>query len=358
MKNPLDDLTHIRKLDKSDMLGLLENFPGQLEKALSITDGVSFPKQAAPVSNIVFSGLGGSAIGGDLARCCLIDELKVPFIVNRDYDLARFVDSNTLFFASSYSGNTEETLSAYKEARKRGARIIVMTSGGRLRDMAQTDGYPVIEIPKEAMPPRCALGYSFVPILAVLSKIKLIKNKKEDIVETIEVISDLRDNLAGSRAPLSKNPAKKIASDLSGRFCAIYGSSRHLDCAITRWRNQFCENSKALATSHFLPEMDHNEIMGFSHPKNLLKDTVVIFLRDMADHPRVSDRIEITGRIIKQSVHKIIEVHSRGGCLLSRICSLIYIGDFASFYLAILNGEDPSPVDEITYLKKELSKIK
>jgi glucose/mannose-6-phosphate isomerase len=356
MKNLLDNLNYIKKLDKFDMLGLLEDFPGQLKRALKITDGVSFPKEAAAVSNIVFSGLGGSAIGGDVVRCCLTDELKVPLIVNRDYNLPGFVDSNTLFFASSYSGNTEETLSAYKEAKKRGARIIVMTSGGQLQDLARSDGYPVIEIPEKSMSPRCALGYSFVPILSVFSKIKLIGDKEADISETIEVIGDLRNSLVGSKLPLAKNTAKEIASDLSGRFCAVYGPSRHLDCAITRWRNQFCENSKALATSHFLPEMDHNEIMGFSHPENLLKDVVVVFLRDKADHPRVSDRIRITGSIIKKSVHKIIEVESRGGCLLSRICSLIYIGDFVSFYLAILNGEDPTPVDEITYLKKELKK--
>jgi glucose/mannose-6-phosphate isomerase len=162
--------------------------------------------------------------------------------------------------------------------------------------------------------------------------------------------------LTGQKIPAEKNLSKQIAMELSGRYCAVYGASNHLDCAITRLRNQLCENSKALATSHFLPEMDHNEIMGFSHPKKMLKDTVVIFMRDELDHPRVKDRIEITSRIIAGSVHKIINLDSRGEGLLARVLSLIYIGDFISYYLAILNKEDPTPVDEITYLKKELAK--
>ena len=357
MKNILDDLRHIKKLDKSGMLGLLEDFPAQIAKANGVAKGVKLDNYEE-ISNIVFSGLGGSAIGGDVVRCCLADELSIPFVVNRDYHIPFFVSPKTLFFASSYSGNTEETISAYQMAKESKAKIIVMTSGGELKKLAESDGYPVIEIPEKTMPPRAALGYSFAPVLGVLSKIKLIKDKTRDIDEAIEVISGLRDELTGPKVPIKDNLSKEIASELLGRYCAVYGWSTHLDCAITRLRNQLCENSKSLATSHFLPEMDHNEIMGFSHPKEMLKGTVVIFLRDKFDHPRIKDRIEITSQIIKDSVHKIINVDSKGKGLLARLCSLIYIGDFASYYLAILNKEDPTPVDEITYLKKELAKRK
>lgn len=356
MKNLIDDLDYIQKFDKSDMLSLLEGFPGQLEKALRIVNAVYFPKEFGLVSNIVFSGLGGSAIGGDVVKCVLADEITLPFVVNRDYVIPSFVGPKTLFIASSYSGNTEETISAYNEAKKHRARIVAITTGGELGRLAKKDGRPLIEISERQMPPRCALGYSFVPVLAMLSKIKLIKDKGKDVAEAVKIISGLRDNLVGVGAPLRDNPAKKIALELFGRFCAIYGWSKNLDCAVTRWRNQFNENSKAFAASHFLPEMNHNEIMGFSHPKDLLKETVIIFLRDKADHHRVNDRIEITKRILRKRVHKVIEVNSRGNGLLARLCSLIYIGDFVSFYLAILNGEDPTPVDEITYLKKELAK--
>lgn len=357
MKNILDDLGQIRKLDKSDMLGLLEDFPSQIKKASGIAQGVKLDSYE-DISNVVFSGLGGSAIGGDVVRCCLADELSIPLVVNRDYRIPFFVGPKTLFFASSYSGNTEETISAYNMAKAKKARIIIMTSGGELKKLAENDGYPVIEIPEKTMPPRVALGYSFAPVLGVFSKIKLIKDKTKDIDEAIDVISALRDELTGQKVAFKDNLPKQIASELLGRYCAVYGWSTHLDCAITRLRNQLCENSKALATSHFLPEMDHNEIMGFSHPKEMLKTTVVVFLRDKFDHPRVKDRIEITSRIIKDSVYKIINVDSRGEGLLARILSLVYIGDFASYYLAILNKEDPTPVDEITYLKKELAKRK
>lgn len=337
------------------MLDLLLDFPEQLKEAAWIGRDAKVAKAISPVSNVVFSGVGGSAIAGDVIKCILLDEIKIPFVVNRDYFVPGFVNSKTLFFASSYSGNTEETLAAYKDAKKKKAKIIVIASGGELEKLAKKDGYPAIEIPT-GMPPRCALGYLFVPALFVLSKSGLIKDKGKDIDEAISTVINLRKNLAGPRVSSNKNIAKKIASLLAARFCAIYGWSKHLDCVITRWRNQLNENSKAIATTHFLPEMNHNEIMGFSHPKKLLKDIVVIFLRDKDDYVRIKKRIGITSSIIKKKVHKIIEVNSQGKSVLSRICSLIYIGDFVSFYLAILNNEDPTPVDEISYLKKELAR--
>jgi glucose/mannose-6-phosphate isomerase len=352
----LDDIGHVKQLDKSGMLGLLLDFPEQIRRAVDITNSQSMRPEKA-YSSIVFTGLGGSAIGGDVVKCCFADELDIPFVVNRDYFVPAFVNAKTLVFASSYSGNTEETLSAYKDAKRKKARIIVITSGGELARLARKDGYPLITIP-QGMPPRCALGYSFVPVLIAISRLGFAGNKEEEIDEAVNTIIDLRDNVVGPLVRSRANPAKRMASALAGRFCAVYGWSKTLDCAATRWRNQFCENSKTLASSHFLPEMNHNEIMGFNHPKRLLKDTVVIFLRDKDEFRRVSDRIEITRSIIKNRVHRVFEVDSKGSGLVSRICSLIYIGDFVSFYLAILNGEDPTPVDEITYLKKELARKK
>lgn len=354
MKNLLDDLSYIRRFDKSDMLCLLMNFPEQISEAIDLAAAQPVCVKGV-ISNVVLSGLGGSAIGGDIIRCCLADEIKVPFLVNRDYCLPDFVDSKTLFLTSSYSGNTEETISAYKYARAKKAKIVVISSGGTLEGLAKKDGYPFIRIPG-GMPPRCALGYSLVPVLSVLSNAGLIKDKQREIKEAIEVLTGQRDNFIGSGVLFKDNIAKKTAALLSGKFAAIYGWSKNFDCVITRWRNQLNENSKTLAISHFLPEMDHNEIMGFSHPKKLLKSIVVIFLRDRDDHPRVKDRIRITSSVIKDRVGKIIEIKSAGKSLLARICSLIYIGDFVSFYLAIANKEDPTPVDEITYLKKELAK--
>lgn len=352
--NNLDNPEYIQKLDKSNMMAILLDFPAQLREALDAVGGQRlYPKEG--LSNCVFAGVGGSAIGGEVARSCLLDEIKVPFIVNRDYFAPGFVNSKTLLFISSYSGNTEETISAYKDGRKKKAKIVVITSNGKLEALAKEDGYPIIKVPA-GMPPRCALAYSFIPAIAVISKIGLVGDKQRDIREAANVTCSLRDALIGPNVSSKENEAKRIASVLTGRMCTVYGASKNLDCVITRWRNQFNENSKSFAASHFLPEMNHNEIMGFSHPKKLLKDMVVVFLRDKGDHARVNKRIEITRSIINRRVHRIIEVNSRGDGLIARICGLTYIGDFASFYLAILNGEDPTPVDEISYLKKELSK--
>lgn len=355
MKNLLDNLGHVQKIDKSDMLDILMDFPGQLKNALGLASAIRPSGDLSGVSNIVFTGVGGSAIAGDFIKCALIDELKIPFVVSRDYSVPAFVDSKTLLFVSSYSGNTEETIGAYLDGKKKKARIILITSGGELEKMAKKDRFPIIKIPS-GLPPRCALGYSFVPVMEVLSKVGIIRDKENEIRDSLKEVVKLRDGLIGPEVPLKRNTAKKIASILLNRYAAIYGWSRHMDCVVTRWRNQINENSKAMAQSHFLPELNHNEIMGFSHPGKLLKDIVVIFLRDKDDHIRVKDRIKITSAIIKGRVHKIVEVDSEGGNLIARMCSLIYIGDFVSFYLAILNGEDPTPVDEIAYLKKELAK--
>ena len=350
----LDDIQYVHGLDRSNMLRFLLTFPEQLR------DGAvpsSLPQRAANTqfSNIVLSGLGGSAIAGDIVKCCLAGELTIPFLVNRDYGVPGFVNAQTLFFASSYSGNTEETLSAYEMAKKRGAQIVVIASGGKLSAMAQKDGCPVTALPA-GVPPRAGIGYSLVAVLNILSQAGLIKNKARDIDEAVSVLASLRDEAIGPAVPLKANIAKKIAATVDGRMCAVYGWSRSLECVVMRWRNQMNENSKSFAASHLLPEMCHNEIMGFRHPKKVLKEMVVIFLKDSGEHGRITQRAAIMSSVIKNRVHRIIAVETRGRSLLARICSLLYIGDFVSLYLAILNREDPTPVDEITYLKKQLAR--
>jgi glucose/mannose-6-phosphate isomerase len=154
-----------------------------------------------------------------------------------------------------------------------------------------------------------------------------------------------------------KNPAKRIAAQIHDKYVIIYGAQDHIDCVITRWRGQIAENAKTLASTHVFPEMNHNEIVGWENPKKMLKDFVVIVLRDKADHPRISKRMDITKIIIKKKAGRILEVESSGSSLLARIFSLIYTGDFVSYYLAILNKRDPTPVESVMYLKTELGKV-
>ncbi|MFH1752871.1 MAG: bifunctional phosphoglucose/phosphomannose isomerase [Candidatus Omnitrophota bacterium] len=351
------DTKTVRSLDKSDMLKLLSGFPGQLKEALAIGKKISFDKDVKRDFNkIVFCGLGGSAIGADLIRSYVAKVCRLPIIVNRDYTLPAFVDDKTLLIVSSYSGNTEETLSAYDEGRKRGANIVAITTNGKLKENTQKDKVPCIMIPA-GLPPRCALGYSSIPVLVLLSKLGVISDNENEIEKTSDLLAELyKAELAPDIDP-GKNISKRIARELFGKYAIIYGANQHTDCAATRWRGQLAENSKAISSTHLFPEMNHNEIVGWANPKDLMKDLAVVILRDKGDHPRVAKRMDISASIINKVGTKIIEISSRGDSLLGRIFSLIYIGDFVSFYLAILNDVDPTPVDSVMYLKSELAKI-
>jgi glucose/mannose-6-phosphate isomerase len=280
--------------------------------------------------------------------------MKLPVFVNRNYTLPEFVSSKTLLVASSYSGNTEETLSAYREAKRKKAKIVALTSGGTLQTLAKKDGIPCVTIPS-GLPPRCALGYAFFLPLVLLQRLGIGKNQSREIKETVRLIRNLRDKKLGKGIVTARNTAKRIARNVYGKFPVIYGAQDHIDSVVTRWRGQLGENSKTLSSSHVLPEMNHNEIVGWKNPHSLLMKCIVIILRDKGDHPRIKRRTDITKRIIEQSGVKTIELYSIGKSLLARMFSLIYIGDYMSFYLAILNREDPTPVDRISYLKKLLA---
>lgn len=351
------DLESIKLLDKSDMLKLLSEFPQQLLDAAKIGSDIKFAGNVKKgFDKIVFSGLGGSAIGADLIRSYTVKECKVPIIVNRDYTLPAFVDNKTLLVISSYSGNTEETLSAYDEGRKRGAIIVAITTNGKLKELAEKDGVPYILIPK-GLPPRCALGYSSIPVLILFSKLGIISDKTKDIEEASKTLAEMKDKMLSPYIEDSNNESKRIASELVDKYAILYGANQYTDIVVTRWRGQLAENSKAISSTHVFPEMNHNEIVGWENPKKLMKDLVVVILRGKDDHPRVAKRMDISIDIIKKENVKIIEVFSKGESLLSRIFSLIYIGDFVSFYLAILNDVDPTPVENVMYLKDKLAKI-
>lgn len=353
--NILDNLDLIRKIDKANMLDLILGFPKQCQKAVEIAKNFDLPSHYIDFyDQVVLTGLGGSAIGADLLRSYLAEEMKIPVLVNRNYRLPSFISPRTLVIAASYSGNTEETITAYNQAKEKEAKLIVLTSNGRLSNLAKTDDVPCLIIPP-GLPPRCALGYSFIPLLILWSKLALIKDKEVQIKEMIENLTRLSQEVLSPQIK-RKNLAKDIAKKLYQKFPIIYASNDHFDAVAIRWRGQIAENSKTLSSCHVFPEMNHNEIVGWQFPKKLLKNLVVILLRDLEDHPRIKRRMDISKNIIKCQGVEIIEVESQGPHLLSRIFSLVYIGDWVSFYLAILNKVDPTPVDQVTYLKKELAK--
>lgn len=343
----------IYAIDLSNMYRLIKGFPDQIQDAIAIGNAARI-KPVRGIENVVLCGLGGSAIGGDLLKSYLADEMKVPFIVHRGYTLPAFVGPRSLVIVSSYSGNTEETLSMHKEAMKRRARILCITSGGKTEQMARTRRTPLIKIPS-GMPPRAALGYSFFPLLIALTRMGLVKNKSRHMNETIALLQEKSDEY-GTPDP-SANNALRLAESLKGHIGIIYSSWERFDAVATRWRGQIAENAKSLSFGHVLPEMNHNELVGWKVLKEQMGEFQVFFLRDKEDHDRVQKRMDITRTVIGEYTTRITEIRSEGTSLLARMFSLVYLGDWVSYYLAILNGEDPTPVKVIDYLKGELGKV-
>lgn len=345
----LDD---IRAVDKSGMYDILVRFPGQVEEALAIGAAARLPSPPRGITSIVLTGLGGSAIAGDLLKSYLAGTLRVPLFVNRHYTLPAFVGRGTLVLVSSYSGNTEETNAAHRVALRRGARIVCISSGGTTARLAARHRTPLITIPG-GLPPRGALGYSFFPLLLGLTRMGFVPSRALEIRETLTL---LRAQVKSFSDPASEgNPAVAIAQTLNRRIGILYAAADLLEPVATRWRGQLNENAKTLAFSHTLPEMNHNEIVGWQVLADAMREMPVIFLRDSEDHPRVQTRIDITRSLLLASTGGITEVWSQGVSRLARMFSLVQLGDWVSLYLAAAHGVDPMPVAAIDRLKKALA---
>lgn len=347
----LDDPKKISQIDQSNMLGVIEDFPEQCRSATKILEEISLPPRPSEIDSVIILGMGGSGIGGNILEVFLRDELAIPLVVNKSYTIPNFVNQKTLVFASSYSGNTEETLSGFEKALERGAKVIVVTSGGTLFQRAQEEGLPVLKI-ASGYQPRAALGYLFFPILGVLQRWELISDKTQPIEETFNLLEHLSVEFS-SRTSQSENLAKQTAANLSGKIPVIYGSDDLTGVAALRWKCQFNENSKVPAFWHILPELNHNEIVGWD-AQDFGRNFAVIFLRSQAEYPKINKRMEITRELIEKQVGGVYQIWARGDSRLAKIFSLIYLGDFISAYLAILYQINPTPIERIEVLKERL----
>jgi len=348
----LDQPESFESIDPQSMKSLVESFPEQIHSAAQSGRAVSLPTLQKP-NTLLVAGLGGSAIGGDLARSVAGPSLDIPLIVCRDYDLPAFVGKSSILFACSYSGNTEETLSAYAQARQAGASIICITSGGKLKDAAKADSCPLLSLPT-GLPPRAALGHSLIMLLHALQSLQLIPDINPSINETVDLLAGLRERYKPS-VPQEQNSAKSVAQSLHGKVVAIYGSNQIMDAVAFRMRSQIEENAKNLAFHHVVPEMNHNELVGWQYPADVLGQIGVVLIRDRKDHPQVQRRFELSREIIEKTAGCVHEIWSEGESLLARILSAIYFGDFLSLYMAYLNKVDPTPVKVIDYFKSKLS---
>ncbi|HLG23953.1 MAG TPA: bifunctional phosphoglucose/phosphomannose isomerase [Candidatus Nanoarchaeia archaeon] len=320
------------EIDKSNMLKAIEDFPYQCKNAIAIARN---SQVSGKFNKIVILGMGGSAVGGDILKI-LMHNSKIPVFTVRDYKIPEFVDQNTLVFAVSYSGNTEETLSAYEGAVKKKAKIVAITSGGILSEKAKQ----IIRIPK-GLQPRAALGYVFFPVLKTLANSGIAELKESDINEMSKIL--LAKNQFKS---FGKSTAKKIGD----KTTIIYASDLFGPVAY-RWKTQINENGKSAAYTHLFSEMNHNEIVGYETMKR--NDFFAVIIKDKSYHTQVNKRIKLTSQTIKSKIG-MEEVETKGNSLLARVFSGVYYGDFVSYYIAINKKIDPTPVDVIEKLKKRL----
>jgi len=349
----LDIWQTYERLDPQGMTAAILSFPEQVQHARQIGKQFALPSTLEKADCILAAGMGGSAIGSDLIRVFGKDEFVVPFHVHRGYDLPAFVNRNTLVIVSSYSGNTEETLAGYRQAQDREAKILAITTGGRLAKLAESHGVPAIIIPPGYMP-RAAVGYSFFPLLTAMERLGYLSNKDAEVEETINAVTEGIRQMQPN-VPESDNPAKKLARTLVGKLPVIYGSEGWSSIVAARWKGQFNENSKHVAYYNVLPELNHNELEGWKQPLDVIKYMHLIVLRDKDDSDRINKRIEITEELLRPFVSGITDVWSRGEGKLARLFSLLQVGDLVSLYLAILNRVNPTAMYNINYLKGQIT---
>jgi glucose/mannose-6-phosphate isomerase len=351
----MDKITELKdRLDTGDMYSKIASMPDHLMEGTQIAQGADLRGlEEETFRSLVVSGMGGSAIGGEIAKSYLIQDLQIPFIVQRHYGLPGFVNKRSLVICSSYSGNTEEVLAAYDEASSRGASIISITSGGTLGEKSMADKHPLVIIPG-GLPPRAALGYSFAPLLTVMFRLGICPQPFEAMKEAAGA---MRERLLSFSPENSDNPALELAGRIHGTIPVIYGGADNLDAAANRFKCQICENAECLAFANVFPESNHNELVGWGELYGLKDRLSAVMLRDQGDHPRIRARMDIVSERLRSMGCRVIDIRAKKVSRLTRIFRLIQLLDFASYYLALLNGRDPTPVEAIDLLKMKLAKI-
>ncbi|MFM1931705.1 MAG: hypothetical protein RL226_1008 [Bacteroidota bacterium] len=327
------------------MRQLIETFPDQVHRACLNAEAASLLNSSTPIQNVVICGLGGSGIGGKIASQLIQDEASVPVLACNDYALPGFVNEHTLVLISSYSGNTEETVSAMNEALKKKCLIACVTSGGEVSRLAEAHGLNCIEVPG-GFPPRSQFGYSLVSVMRYLVHYNIVSAAWWEQMKGVSTF--LQSHQHGI-----VEKAEALAGALIGKTPVLYAESR-LEGVIIRWRQQINENSKMLCWHHVYPEMNHNEIIGWEGGANNL---AVVVLRSGDDHPRSMIRMDITRHLFEQQGAAVHSVEDRGAGRLQRTMYFVHFGDWLSLLLAEKQGVDPVSITSIDFLKNELAKL-
>jgi glucose/mannose-6-phosphate isomerase len=351
----LDDLDAIERLDSLDVLGAVERFAEQCREAWDIGRAASGLPDGAGVDSVVVLGMGGSGVSGEVTEAVVEPRLAVPVRTIKGYGpLPEWIGRNTLVFAVSYSGNTEETLGAVEEAHARGTRAVAISSGGELREQASRWGIAHVRIPGGGQP-RASLGYLTLPILAVLVSVGLMPDVSDDVDEAVGVLAELAEKLHRKR-DLADNPAKSLAARITGKVPVVYGGDGLGAVAAQRFKTDLNEYAKTPAFYNVLPELDHNEIVGWNRQADLTSQRfAAVLLRDEEEHERVALRFELTRELIQDKLADVVEVHSEGISRIARALSLLFITQLAAIYTAITYDVDPGPVEVIESLKARLA---
>ncbi len=340
--------------DKTGFKKFLNDFPKQIMNSIKLYDQANIEIDQSRIQNIVFIGMGGSAIAGDLLNDIFFANLDVPLQVVRSYYIPAYISDKSLVILSSYSGDTEETLTTADQLKTSSAQILAVTSGGKLAKKAEENNWNIISIPA-GFPPRLALGNIFFSIYHLLGKKNLISEYNEDLSSLSAFLRE-QIHMLDTEKQNGHVMAQELAKKILNKIPVIYSTAPFLSTISGRWQNQIHENAKSLAFSNIIPEMNHNEIVGWEMNQDSRKPLVAIFLESKNSPNRIEQRIELTKKIIKNAGTEVVDVFADGNSLMERAFALIALGDWVSYYLALLQKKDPMDIKSINFLKDELSK--
>jgi len=348
MNSVIDSPERLRSLG-GGMLEALERFPKSCREAIEEAEKLPITSfKGRGFKAVVIAGMGGSAIGGQLLSDWLRDACTIPIYVSRGYRLPAFIDAETLVFAVSYSGNTEETLTALGEVLRMRCPVITVTSDGEMQRNSEERGLPLLSLPR-GMQPRAALPNQFFLLAAVMNRLGFASGSWKEVGEALDVLEALRVGLA-PETPASENPAKRLAMGLRGLVPFVYGS-RLFEAVAYRIGTQLNENGKVPAGSGCFPEAFHNAIMGREGPWEVRSRICTVLIRDPEGPPGIEHKVDAFKRLLEHKVGRVLEIRARGRGKLARMLSALYIGDYAATYLGLLHGLDPSTSDSIAALK-------
>ncbi len=359
LPNPqlLDNLEQIQALDKSNVLGSILALASQVEDAWDQVQALELSIDATKIRNVVVSGMGGSALGPDLIKRAFKRQLTVPFEIVNDYALPGYVNSGTLVVVSSYSGTTEETVATLHEAKAKQAQILVITTGGDLAQIARENNYGLYLIDPVSNPsnqPRMAIGYSVFGIVALLQKVGLLTLTDEEVNKVVATIRRVSATF-NVDSPAERNQAKQLAFQILGRI-PVFVAAEHLEGAVHVLQNQFNENAKTFAEYRIIPEMNHHLMEGLRFPQSNDNNLFFVMFDSHLYHERTQKRLKVTPQVIDSADIELVSYRLENESALEQIFEVITLGAFTNFYLAMLEGIDPAPIETVDFFKQELKK--